>query len=1016
MNLVRLAVFRPVTAAMLLVSILLVGGIAFVRIPLAFLPAVDVPFISVEIPHPDGSPGQIEEEIVEPVEDALAQLSGIKQIRSTATADQASFVLEFEWGQELDVVRMQVGEKLDQIRPDLPERAQTIFVTSFNTEDIPVVQARVSAPGVDLSASYPLLEAHLLDPLRRVHGVARVDLDGVEPREVFVDLVADRLVEHRVDVGTLVERLQAASTQSVLGEVTEGRTRYRVRGLGSFDSLEELQSMPIGIGNLVLGDIAEVTYEEPPIAYGRHLDREQAVGLTIYKESTANTVEVVDEVMRVIEEDVAADPALRGIDLFVWENQADAIRDGIEGLTKAGMVGAGIAVVCLLFFLGRLDSTLVVALSIPFSVIATAGVLYFMGKTLNLLSMMGLMLAVGMLVDNAIVVLESIDRQRAEGVPARQAALNGARSVTMAVAAATLTTVIVFLPLVLGGRSELTTWLREVGITISLALGCSLLSSLTLIPLVSARLRSSPKSMGANRWQRIEHAYGVLLRWTLRRKGWSALLLVASLGAGMAPLMAGWVKTEQFSAHVNERLFLRYEFTDFHYKSQSERVVGSVEEYLFGHADEFGIAEVYSFFGENQAGTTIGLERKDLDDEAVKTLREKIRSGLPEFAGARVLFDEEGSSGGSATHFAVQLYGRDAETLRKVGEQVRDLLQAQAKVRDVTTSFEHARGEVQVRLDRERAVRRGIRAQDAAEAFGFTLGGMPLPRFRDGRREVDTWLALRIEDRASSEDLASITFFGDDGQPIELGHLANFEIVPRPTEISRVDRQGNVSVRATYEGDAWEDTRTQIEQRLDQLDMPLGYSWSWDARIVEQDEQAQQMGVNFLLALVLVYLVLASLFESLARPFAILLSIVFALPGAAWMLALTDTPLNLMAQIGLLILLGVVVNNGVVLLDRVGQLEAEGFTRQDAFVRAGMDRLRPIAMTATTTVLGLVPLALGGSTVGGLFYFPLARCVMGGLISAAVLTLVGLPLLSMGIEAIGRGARALWSASSPRGR
>ncbi|MEM9460315.1 MAG: efflux RND transporter permease subunit [Myxococcota bacterium] len=1012
MSLVRLAITRPVTALVLLVVLMLLGGIAIQRVPLAFLPEVDVPIIMIEVPHPDKSPRQIEREIVEPVEDALSTLSGIKSLRSSATADGASFVLEFEWGESIDVIRMQVTEKLDGVRARLPEGARRMTVASFNTADIPVVEARISADGVDLSASYPLLEAHVLDPLRRIPGVARVQIDGVKPRQVYVDLVADRILEHQVDVGALVERLQTASAQVVLGEVGDGGQRLTVRGEGSLHSLEGLGRLPIGIGDLRLRDIAEISYEEPPIGYGRHLGGEYAVGLSVYKESTANTVEVVDAVRAVIEGEIDTDPMLEGVHLLVWDDQAEHIRAGIEGLERAGLIGALMAVVCLYAFLRRLDSTLIVALSIPFSVVVACGALYFLGKTLNLLSMMGLMLGIGMLVDNAIVVLESIDRKRDEEPDLRRAALLGARSVTAAVTVATATTLIVFLPLVLGGASELTVWLREVGVTISLALGCSLLSSLTLIPLMSTRLlRARARETPRRRASWVERTYGAVLGWTQRHPWWAALGLVVSLGAGVFPLAAEQVKVQPFSGQVNERLSIGYEFTDFHYKSEAERVVSQVEAYLDEHRERFGISEIYSYFAENQAGTVIVLDRADLDDVGIKALRAEIREGLPTLVGAKAKFYEDADAGGSSTYFSVQLYGRESDELERIAGQVRGLLEPIDGVQDISTSFQHGRDEIEVVVDREVAQRQGITAEDAAQTFGFTLGGLPLPRFRDGQREVDTWLALRIEDRAGLDDLRAIRFPVPEGLPVRLGDISEFRTVKTPMTIERENRRTNASVRATYEGEDWMAVRERIEEQMNALALPNGYDWSWDRWTLERDSQGEQMGVNFLLALALVYIVLASQFESLTQPLAIVLSIVFALPGAAWMLMVTDTPLNLMAQIGLLILMGVVVNNGVVLLDRVNQLRAQGCERHEAFVRAGRDRLRPIVMTATTTVLGLVPLAVGGSAVGGLFYFPLARAVMGGLLSGALLTLLALPLLTTGLEGLAARGRRGWRAA-----
>ncbi|MFP5287513.1 MAG: efflux RND transporter permease subunit, partial [Thermoanaerobaculia bacterium] len=607
MNLPKLAVHRPVTTLMVLVSVLVIGGIALARLPLAFLPEVDAPFIGVQIPYPNSNPTQIEKEITKPVEEVLSTLAGVKKLSSTSTADSAEFQMEFDWGQELDIVRMAVSEKIDQVKPTLPAGIGQVLIFSFNTSDIPVIEARLAAEGVDLSRNYDLLESRIVNRIRRVPGVARVDLDGVAPREISIDLSLAAVKEHRVDVGALIQRLQASSANLVLGQVQDGGLRYTARALGAFQSVEQIAELPTDERGLRLGDIAEITYEEPPIPYGRHLDGKYAVAVNVFKESTANTVEVVHAVNKVIHEDIGSDPLLQGIKLFVWDDQAEQITSGIEGLTSSGMIGGLLAVLVLYFFLRRLDSTIIVSLSIPFSVIAACGMMYFLGKTLNILSMMGLMLGVGMLVDNAIVVLESIDRRHREERNTKKAALEGAGHVAMAVFASTCTTLIVFLPLILGGKTQLTVWLGEVGTAISLAMVCSLFSALTLIPLTAAHFLRPKETKPVRGVVWLESRYVRILAWTLRHRVATLFIVLGGLSLGFVPFATGLVKTGMFSAQVNERLRLSYEFADFSYKSDSEKVVNQVEKYLYANAARLHVAGVYSYYAENEAGTTITL-------------------------------------------------------------------------------------------------------------------------------------------------------------------------------------------------------------------------------------------------------------------------------------------------------------------------------------------------------------------------------------------------------------------------
>ncbi|HET9229453.1 MAG TPA: efflux RND transporter permease subunit, partial [Thermoanaerobaculia bacterium] len=807
MNLPKLAVNRPVTTLMALVSVLVLGGVAWSRLPLAFLPDVDAPFIGIQVPYPNSNPTQVEKEITKPLEEALATLSGVKKLRSRSTADGAEINMEFDWDRDLDVVRMQVSEKMDQVKPTLPAGVGQILIFSFSTSDIPVVEGRIAAEGVDLSQNYDLLEARIANRIRRVPGVARVTLEGVAPREISIDLVLDRVKAHNVDVGTLMERLQGASQNLVLGQVDSGGLRYTARALGAFGSVEAIEELPVDDRGLRLKDIAEVRYEEPPSAIGRHLEGDYAVAINVFKESTANAVEVATAVNKVLAEDIDKDPLLKGVKLFVFEDQAEQITNSIDGLTESGMIGALLAVLILYFFLRRLDSTLIVSLSIPFSVIAACGAMYFMGKTLNILSMMGLMLGVGMLVDNAIVVLESIDRRQREERDAKKAALEGASAVWLAVTSSTCTTLIVFLPLILGASNQLTIFLKEVGIAISLAMVASLFSSLTLIPLVSAHFLKvkEPKPVKSVAW--MEERYARMLGWTLRHRRMTFGLVVAGLAAGIVPFPLGLVQTGMFSANTNERLRINYEFADFAYKSDAERAVSRVEKFLNANPDKFLVKGLYSYYTENEAGTTITLTRSDLSDREMQELRTSLRDSLPKLPGVKLSFEDDAAeAGGSSTFFAVKFFGQDSEVLGKLAEEAERRLATVDGVEDITSPLHRGRREVQVTVDRDKAMRLGMSAQDVSDLFSFTLGGMRLRRFNAGDHEVETWLALRQEDRTSLEDLKRIQVTNAGGVPVLLGDVATFQMITREQEIERENRKVKTEVQAVYEGENWDKT------------------------------------------------------------------------------------------------------------------------------------------------------------------------------------------------------------------
>ena len=1013
MSLPRLSVNRPVTTTMLLLSVLTLGAISFTRIPLAYLPDVDFPAVFVTVPYPNSNPLQIEREIVRPLEEALATIPGSRRINATATADQAQLQLDFTWGETVDVARAKVFEAVEDARPDLPTDVREVFVNTFSTTQIPIVEARISAPGLDLSANYERLERRIADPIRRVPGVARVDLSGVEPREVRINLRTDRIAAHRVDIGEVAARVENLNRNLPLGSIRTEEGVTPVRGLGALDAIDRIGAFPLNDRGLRVADIAEVTYREPPIGFGRHLNDEAAIGLSVFKSAEANTVEVATEVTALIESEIAADPALAGISLLVFEDQAAQITSGLAGIRAEGLLGALLAVFVLFLFLRRVDTTSIVSLTIPMSIIAAAIILYFAGRSLNVLSMMGMMLGVGLLVDDAIVVLESIVREHGRGLRAKAAAIVGAHAVSGPVIASTITTAIVFLPTVVGAKNPMSIWLGEIGLALSLTVFCSLFISLTLIPLVSSRLLARRASV-APRWtERLADAYQRLLRVTLRRRWITAGVAAAFLLSAILPFFLG-LSTAVFAGLNRNRIFLAYEFSDFHYRADAERVVDRVEDALRPLREPLGIESVYSYFAENEAQTVLSFGDEHVSDDEGAELRDRIREALPALPGVRILFgDDDRDTGGSSMFFRVNLYGDDSGELTALAERAAEGLAAVEGVTDIESREESPRREVIVRPRLEEAALYGITPRDLSDIFGFSLGGRRLRRFQTGEREVEVLLTMSQQDVSRVEDLRNFTLIGDGGSPVHLGSLADFEIVERKRAVRRVDRKGVATVRASYGGDDWNAAREEIEAGMDGLALPPGVSWSFGERISRQDTDLRNMAVNYLLALLLIYIVMAAQFESLSHPFAILISIPYALWGAAWLLLATGSPFNLMAQIGLLILMGIVVKNGIVLIDHVNALRRGGMERSEALLVGGRERLRPILMTAGATMLALVPMSLGRAGLDGLYYYPLARTVIGGLAASTVLTLVILPFFYTLLDDLGLRARRLWRDSTP---
>jgi len=997
MWLTRMAIRRPITATMILVSLLVLGAISVLKLPLNFLPHQEFPFIGVYIPYPNGIPSQVEHDIARPVEEVLATLGGVKEIFSHSDPEQCFVGVQFDWGRDVNVLRLEVKEKLDQIRPDLPADIQDMFLFTFNTSDIPIVEGRISAKDRDLSGSYDLIQARILDRLQRIPGVGKVNVDGVEPAAVSVYLKLDKIKEHKVDVSRMFADLSASNFNLTVGEVTKDGLRYRLRAMGSMSSVEELENLPLDGKGLRLRDVADVVYDVPNLTYGRYLNREPAVAFWIQKASGANTVDVVREIKAELER-INHDPALEGVEALMFFDQAEQITDSLNGLLLAGIIGAVLAVGVLYFFLLRVGTTLIVSLAIPISIIGTACFLFVTHRSLNVLSMMGLMLATGMLIDNAVVVLESIYRRMTLGEPAAEATLNGTRDVGRAVASATLTTIIVFAPVVLGARSEITIWLKEVGLTISVTLLFSLLVSLTLIPvLTSHMLKGGRESVARNALvERWGDRYERILRWSAIRHPW---LTGIPMALGVLLLTGGLMAVTKFKPEAfgerglrHEYLQVNYEFSDNVNYHVTQDYVKKVEDILWPLKDKYDLRYIYSFYEDNDAQTRLYFAKTALSEKELRALRDSLRADLPVMAGVKFRMGEDKDEETGAKTFSVTLHGEDSEELGRMADEVKRRLSLVPDVTDVSTDIERGAQELQVHVKPEQARRFQVSPADVAQIMGITFRGVRLPRVQAGNREIDLWVMLQPEDRQSIENVKALTVSMEDGKEITLDQVADTFVARGPDRIQRLNQQTAVRVRGTYEGDDMDDVLDTIRATMDATHFPPGYGWNFGSRIQEARQQQSEMGINALLAVICVYMVMACLFESLIHPAVVMFCLPFASLGVIWLMIGTHTPFNLMAMIGMVILVGVVVNNGIVLVDHINHHRREGVALEEAILRGGRERFRPIMMTASTTVLGLIPLALGRNHVGDAEMYPMARALIGGLLSSTVLTLVMLPV------------------------
>ncbi len=1018
MNHTEFAIKRPVTTIMFFVALALIGFVSVRLLPLEKFPDIEFPGIFINVPYPGSTPEEVERLITRPIEEALATLSGVERIRSESNADGAEIFLQFAWGGEVSAKGIEARAKVDGIRHELPDDVERILVFTGSFGDQPILNLRISSER-DLSNAYEMLDHQIKRRIERIDGVSRVDLYGVDPREIRILLNADRIAAHGVDINELRTLLEKANFSISAGRMTDGGQRFNIRPIGELTSLDDVRNILVR-ENLRLGELAEIALRTPDRNYGRHLDRSYAIGLDVYKQPGSNMVDVARRVTLEVEA-ASANPQLQGINFFALESQADGVTSSLSNLLKSGAIGAGLAFLVLFLFLRQAATTLIVVLSVPFSILITLGAMYFLGISLNILSMMGLMLAVGMLVDNSVVVTESIFRYRLM-MPdePHKATLLGVKEVGLAIVAGTATSIIVFVPILFGVQTDITVFLTHVAVSIVVAMLASLVIAQTMVPMLAARIAPPKATAAGTLMPRLNDRYASILAWVLRRRWIAALLTIITVASVAIPM--NLVHFDTFPQEAGRRLLLDYRIEGSYPSARVEEAVDQMEDYLFANQERFDIRSVYSYWDEERGQSVLLLAPEEEAQVATGEIIKRIEEDMPEIVIGKPSFDLDNQGGQDG--FSIQLSGESTSVLADLSPEVIRVLSSVKGLTDVRSDVSNGDWEIQIHVDRERAALRGLTPQSVAGAVAIALRGENLRDFRGEDGEVDVRLAFRESDRQSLEQLADLPLFTPEGVRVRLGAIADFEVKRSLQAIQRVDRATAAVIQANLEDTSLDEIKPEVERIMNAFSLPPGYSWKFGAGFERSDETQEIMAQNILLGIVLIFIVMAALFESALYPLSIITSIAFSVIGVFWFFFLTGTTFSFMASIGIMILIGVVVNNGIVLIDHVNNLRQEGMLRDEAILQAGRDRLRPILMTVATTILGLLPLALsttkiGGDDIGSPPYFPMARAIIGGLAFSTITSLILVPYIYAVLDDLNRWGRKVLAVArgdtSPEG-
>ena len=1006
----RLSLDRPVSVIMAVAALLVVGVVAYTRIPLDLVPGgLEGDRLYVRAGYADASPAEVEREVTRPLEEAIATVPRVGRVISGADRGGAWANVQFLPGTDMHEAYADLRDRIDRAMAELPEEIERVQVLRWNQDDWPVMWIGASLEG-EFADAFQLLDVHVRPALQRIEGVGTVEVRGEAARQVRIELDQGRLRGHGVSPYEVGRRLASLNFALPGGRVMEGGRRIHVRSLGRFESLDEVRQLIVDDEHgLRLGDVAEVALKPPKQEWFTRIDGRPALGIEVMKASGGNLVEISRGVRAKLA-DLQRRPHLEGVDFEIFWDQGEHIVESVDNLKSTGLWGGLFAGLVLLFFLRAVRMTLIITLAIPLSVTATVATIYFLGWSLNLITMMGLMLSLGLVVDNAIVIVENIHRRRQEGAGPREASIRGAGEVGLAVTMATLTTVVVFLPLILmSGDEEFAFIMLRLGGPVVVGLLASLVIALLIVPLAAQRIGTSgggdPRIIARGR-----AAYERVLAWVLTHRLDTTLIVLAAMASMQIP-MQGLERTDGGSRSRKD-IWLALRMPEGQTIEAADRFIAGVEDTLLSHRESYGIRLVETWSSNSFGRIHLILEEDESNDWYAVAWNDLLESaGLrhsPHMDYVEVLEDIEErlpmppgfemrinwrDGGGDDNTVSVNLHGPDTDRLVELSREVERRLEGIPGLLSVQTDVDRGATELRVRLDRAQVRRYGLDPRVISGNISYALRGRELTRMHtDDGREVSVFFQLREADRRSLHQLRNLTFRAPGGNEIPLETLARLEVAQGLGGIRREDRQTVLAVTATTTEAGAESLFERVDEAMAGFETPRGYRWDKGERFQRLQQQEDSRLFALILSVTFVFLLMGVLFESFVLPLSVIVAIPFSFLGVFWTLYLTKTPFDLLSGIGTVILVGVVVNNAIVLIDLANRLRAEGHDRFEALMEAGRLRFRPILMTTFTTICGLLPMAVGNARMIGMPYAPLGRTMMGGLLASMVLTLVIVPL------------------------
>ncbi len=1011
----RLAEFsirRPVTITMLLLALMVVGFISYTQIPVEMMPTgFNPPFLGVFVPYRNANPKEIEQQIAKPMEEQIRTIPGISEVTTRSMNSGAWIWVEFHSGVDMDLAYDQVRDRVERARLEMPEDVDRIMIRKFGPDNSSIMNIAISIPE-DAEDPYYLVEHYVKTPLERIDGVASVDIYGADEKIIQILLDDQKVKAYNLNLFETIQKLRNDNFNMSSGWVLEGEKKFYLRSVNKFKSIDEIRNLPIRGTALKLKDVANIVYAPPEKEWFQRVNGKKALKLEISKENMANTVEISKKVHRMLEQ-FRKDPHLEGMTFQILFDQGREIEQSIDNLKNSALWGAIFAVLILYFFLRRLRMTLIVAIAIPMSVMISLIAMYFIDWTLNVITMMGLMISVGMVVDNSIVVLENIYRHQSAGMKTIKAAVFGTGEVSLAVVLATLTSIVVFVPILLmkDDVGFFRFYLQRIGLPVIFSLLASLFVALVMIPLATSKFPLKGRLREKGLILKGLNFYKKSLQWSLNHRVQVSFILI--LMFVFTIVISKKVPSSDNMGGRSSRIFLIFDLPQNVSLDEMNEYFKDVEKAILRNKERLDISTVDLRFRKDFARIVIYQnvlstkqwyelliekvwnlfsERKEKITNRDKVVAE-LKKIVPKKPGVKMRTSWRGGGSSDAGTVSIVLYGDDTGKLTELAEEVERRLQLLPGVISTETSLETGNDELQITLNRDVLRRSGLNPNQVAFTLMYAVRGIDVSRFQASDREIRIRIQLEEADRKNFMQLRNLTFTNRDGKNVPLAALATFSVNKGFGEIIRTDGKTNIEVKATTTMDNMRKLSAQIDQIMKGFTLPYGYSWSKGKRFSRWMRQNQNFAGALLISVIFVTILMGILFESFILPLSVLISIPLSFFGAFFALYITGATMDIVAYIGFIVLVGIVVNNAIVLIDLTNRYREQGMARTQAILEAGRHRFRPILMTAFTTIAGILPIAMGNAKVVGTSIAPMGITIIGGMLVSSLLTLIAVPVL-----------------------